>query len=267
MSNTWSLLSVSTPIALTLLASAPAPAGEPPDHPMRFEYVGNGGNCATCEWVSAMGVITSDTPDVFERFVAGHDRFVPAVTFHSGGGDVRAALTLGMMIRERSIDTAVGETFEVRELDQGWHETQPGQCLSACVYALMGGMHRFIGEDDQLGVHQMYDLRAILMPNRATLSAVDAARQQALLGVMVTYLQHMGIDPYLLTLATDTPPTEMMILDHEALVELGIDNMVSRDSGWSIEPYRDGVVGQHRDTIRRRGPAAPDVPLPIRRQH
>ncbi len=70
------------------------------------------------------------------------------------------------------------------------------------------------------------------------------AKQQALLGVMVAYLQHMGIDPYLLTLATETPPTDITILDHETLLELGIDNMVSRDSGWSIEPYGDGVVAR-----------------------
>jgi hypothetical protein len=243
MSSRPTFLPMAAAIAALLLASAFAMAGDPPDHPMRFESLGNGGNCGGCEWVSAMGTITPETPMAFERFLARHGSFVPTMFFHSDGGDIRAALTLGMMIREHGIDTAVGETFEGRDLDDRWHGIHPGRCLSACAYALMGGKRRFVDENE-VGVHQMYDPRAILMPDRATLSAADASRQQALLGRMVAYAQYMGIDPFVLTLASDTPPTEIMMLDEETLVELGIDNMVSRVSGWSIEPYRDGIVAR-----------------------
>jgi hypothetical protein len=213
-------------------------AGYPPDQPMRFEFVGNGGNCVGCEWVSAMGVITSDTPEVFARFLANQSGFVPTVTFHSEGGDIRAALMLGMMIRERGISTSVGETFENGQ----WHNVRPGTCLSACAYALLGGKHRFVGKYDQIGVHQWYNQQAILTPDRATLSAVDAMRDQALLGKVLAYLRRMGIDPRLLTLASETPPTDMTILSEDMLTEFGIDNMVFRNSGWSIRPDGAGIV-------------------------
>ena len=31
--------------------------------PMRFEFVGSGGNCGTCNWIQATGEITINAPD------------------------------------------------------------------------------------------------------------------------------------------------------------------------------------------------------------
>jgi hypothetical protein len=156
---------------------------------------------------------------------------------------VEAALALGAMIRARGIDTAVGETNA--ESPWGSYLRRPGSCLSACVYALVGGKRRFINSGDTVGVHQTYDPQALLTPYQATHSAIDQIRSQSLFGRTLAHLQQMGIDPRLLTLATQTAPTDMLILTPEMLVELGIDNVSTlRQSAWALEPSWDGVVAE-----------------------
>jgi hypothetical protein len=199
------------------------------EQPMTFELVGNGGNCSGCEWISATGIIHSETPMVFLDYIEKNykNSYVPAITFHSPGGDLLAGVQLGKIIRERGIDTGVGETLP----DGDWHR----QCSSACVFAFMGGVERIIDkEKDKIGISYFYGKRAL---------ADVGALQQAIMGV-VAYVKSMGVDTDILFRAAMVPPTKMQWLTPDEIVSFNLDNMNEKTTGWKIEPYNGGIIAQ-----------------------
>lgn len=195
--------------ALVLLAAAATNvvAG---DSAMAFRTVGNGGNCGGCEWISATGVITTDTPETFSKFIKSEYRkgYVPPVMLNSPGGDLIASMQLGKLIRERGVNTSVGETVK----DGDWYKNSPGTCVSACVFVLMGGTERFIDKDNMIGIHQFYDKRALEDVNAIQFSTRDTIIQQAIMGVLVAYVKLMGVNTDLLFLSSMVSPTNIRYL-------------------------------------------------------
>src|SRR5262245_29122081 len=78
---------------------------------MTFRLGWNGGVCDEgCQWVAAVGEITSATPKEFARFVATLDPGLVGYTiyFNSTGGDLTAGMRLGEMIRARKLTPPSG---------------------------------------------------------------------------------------------------------------------------------------------------------------
>jgi hypothetical protein len=82
-------------IALSALAAVDweaAASADPRSQEMRFDLLREGPTEAcgsSCgAWVSAIGVITEDTPSVFERFATQHDIRGTAIALNSAGGSV-----------------------------------------------------------------------------------------------------------------------------------------------------------------------------------
>jgi hypothetical protein len=133
-------------VMLTLCATAAI--GEP----MKFELKGTGGNCNGCEWVAAEGEITTDTPDVFEKFVKSEDRVNGRhISFHlyfnSPGGTLAAGVKLGELIRKYEYSTGVASTVPD---GVGASKTERGRCASACAFAFLGGIVR-TADDAEVG--------------------------------------------------------------------------------------------------------------------
>jgi len=92
--------------------------------------------------IVAEGQITNSTPDAFLDFLREHagDRDMRTVVLlNSQGGYVVASMELGQMFRRVGAATVVAH-----------------QCLSACVYAFMGGVKRVAPRGTSLGIHRMF---------------------------------------------------------------------------------------------------------------
>ncbi|MEP3675567.1 hypothetical protein [Sulfitobacter sp.] len=116
---------------------------------------------------------------------------------NSPGGSVQDALELGRALRLKGMDT------EMRSDDI---------CYSACPYLLAAGTSRRVPEDAFVGVHQHYFGESTLLPAFAAVE--DIQRGQ---GLVMRYLDQMGIDPLVMQHALVTPPDEIYVLLPEEL--------------------------------------------------
>ena len=119
------------------------------------------------EWISAEGVITSQTlPKLRQLLATLGDRRLPVV-ISSRGGDLSGALAAGRLIRERRLDVAVGRTDFV-DCDPGaWNclakegayaglSIDAGvECDTACALMLAGGARRLVGPQARLSLYPM----------------------------------------------------------------------------------------------------------------
>jgi len=248
-----------TMVALVFAGSGMAKAADnlpnrtiDPNAPMSFEYTGNGGNIKGTDWIAAEGTITADTPNRFKDFLAKKIARNTSVQFNSPGGNLVAALKLGEMIRGARLDTSVGRT--VFNKDGGmWSDRLPGLCISACVYAFLGGEMRVVGAN-QLGVHQFYDSRALDEPERKAFSAIDVSINQVLGGLVLDYVLRMGADAGLVLLAEATSPWEMHYLTSAELQKLRVANTSFTDTGWKIEARSGGAALMITSTYSTRPP-------------
>lgn len=116
---------------------------------------------------------------------------------NSPGGSVQDALELGRALRLAGMET------EMRSGDI---------CYSACPYLLASGVTRSVPEDAFVGVHQHYFGESTLLPAFAAVE--DIQRGQ---GLVMRYLDQMGIDPLVMQHALVTPPDEIYVLLPEEL--------------------------------------------------
>ncbi|ANN61662.1 hypothetical protein A9174_23730 [Mesorhizobium loti NZP2037] len=119
------------------------------------------------EWISAEGVITSQTPQKLRQLLATlGDRRLPVV-ISSRGGDLSGALAAGRLIHERRLDVTVGRTDFV-DCDPGaWNclakegayaglSIDAGvECDTACALMLAGGARRLVGPQARLSLYPM----------------------------------------------------------------------------------------------------------------
>ncbi|MEP6019143.1 MAG: hypothetical protein ABJ251_11770 [Paracoccaceae bacterium] len=212
--------------------------------PMSFRRSGSGGNCNGCEWIAAQGEITEDTPRVFREFL-DQQGSVYHIALNSPGGNLLAGIRLGELIRKTGATTFVSETVQVQESGlEHLEEMSRGICASSCVFAFMGGVERFVGPDDQLGVHQFYS------PDSASL---DSEVTQMLAGATLFHTLAMGVDPRVIVAASGTKSDDIYWFDQQDLEEFGLDTSEGRTEPWRLEPYNEGIVlttSQH-DSVRR----------------
>src|SRR5215813_9550889 len=74
--------------------------------PMRFNWVACGPNCRG--WISAIGIVTADSPQDFENFARGRDLIGATVVLDSSGGSVNDSIALGRRFRGLGMSTTVG---------------------------------------------------------------------------------------------------------------------------------------------------------------
>lgn len=159
---------------------------------MTFERLDQGPLCRANACILATGEIEKGAAEEFTTFARTHR--VPrgaTVIFDSPGGVLLESLKLGRAIREAGLFTAVGR------YEDGFFTTG-GECISACAYAFLGGVQRRVAGDGRVGVHQF----AAAIDSQG-LTASDA---QALMGLIVIYLDRMIGKTTVLTIAAATPP-------------------------------------------------------------
>ncbi len=188
------------------------PAPDDPFHaPMSFHLVSpaRANNGAV---IAAVGTITADVAERFSEFIATVD-LKPGggmVRFNSPGGEVLAALAMGDEIRKLGFSTEVETNSQTRP-----------QCVSACVYAFLGGVYRRAAVG-HIGVHRFYRELALSDPDRKAYDSNDLAEAQKLAAHLVKYVTRMGAGPEIVWRAANTPADQISYLTQDELIGLKV---------------------------------------------
>lgn len=169
-----------------LLASAPSSAE------LKYDYQ-EAPNGDTRLVISGMMSVYDDLAvleDILRRNVISY------VTFDSTGGDLRAAIDIGRILRRYGMPT---------------RQTNEFRCLSSCTYAFLGGVERR-AVPQSLGVHQIY------FSERAKLSRdKEAWLFQFLFGQLLMYFEEMELNIAVLQIALTIDPNDMFFFNAKEL--------------------------------------------------
>jgi hypothetical protein len=198
-----------------LLGQGPASA-DSASMTFRIEPLETAGCGARCPHVIvADGVIDTDTPQAFVDFLkAGvDDKTLRRVVFiNSRGGNVAASMAFGRILRELRAASVIGR------FDSGAQAVPyAGQCLSACVYAMMGAVRRVAPPGSEVALHRM----SIVVsegggwagPARVTRSFADPP----MVALLAKYASRMGVNPALVRAAEALPPDTVHVLTRDEM--------------------------------------------------
>ncbi len=229
-------------------------AESPLDRPMDFvlihgaaEYCRDGAPCA--DWIAAEGQIMSDSPRKLQKLLKKIGKRSLPIVVRSPGGDVAAAMQMGLIIRRQGLSVAVGGTRatacagdeplcdEARETDgsmKGEIYSNGAVCLSACPLLLAGGVRRIASPFTRIGVHQITttyrEMRVqyrteyeMLNGKKKILSQREVGRKMVgqhdttKLGAkqkaaLIAYLTKMGVDKDLFDLMMSANPQSIRVL-------------------------------------------------------
>ncbi len=209
--------------------------------PMTFSLEGNGGNCNDCIWIAAKGEITANSVDQFRAAVKRSGLpTCPNVLVHSPGGSLLGGMRLGEAFRDLRCKTIVGSSKPERE---GYLEMLelPGECLSSCAYAFLGGLYRSMIPGSRYGVHQHYisgKRSAVMLREQAE---AESVAMQVFSGLLVEYVMRMGVDPKLITLAALQPDRgNIPPMSREAMVRMKVlTDAPPEPADWKLVPSRN----------------------------
>ncbi len=144
-----------------------------PDPEMTFQIMR--ASTASCEpncpqWIFAEGRIVGSTAEKFNQVLRKAERKPLLLLIQSGGGDVRAALSMGRAIRANKMNVAIGNAvalncksgddycarvLKARTISNGFLTSKPGYCASACTLVLAAGVERIAVAGSIVGTHQI----------------------------------------------------------------------------------------------------------------
>jgi hypothetical protein len=140
----------------------------------------------------------------------------------SGGGDVEAAIAVGIIARQYNMVTMI---------------EKDGTCASACALTFLGGVYR-MAVSGEYGIHRPYS-------TRYTNSNTDAKLSYNKINKLVgDYLEQMNITPRLLEAMKAVPPDKIRWLTFNELEDMGIigSDPVYSDLRVSDEAKRLGIT-------------------------
>lgn len=191
----------------SICLSANAMKFESPNHEFmdNFHWVNENGGLFR---VYATGEIDNNSGAMFDRFVKQNKIQRAIVFFNSGGGSLSGAIELGKVIRQLGFDTGIASFRDGTTKYEGI-------CASACAYAFAGGVSRYYKAGaTRLGLHQFYS-KDNLISNKAS---------QEVSGLLVAYLQSMGVDALAFSVSSKAGPEEMLWLSADDAIRLKFSN-------------------------------------------
>jgi hypothetical protein len=197
-------------IALVAVLTGSAHAGvvlEARKLPMKFSWVSCQPNCGG--WVSAVGVVTTNTPGDFDEFARGRQLRGTTIVLDSSGGSVNDAIALGRRWRNLGALTTVGTGVQTNTAQEAPADTAPvAYCESMCVFLLLSGKTRYVPESAHVRVHQIWMGDRAIDAKAAVYSADDLMIVERDIGRLAKYTFDMGGTGDLLLLALNVPPWE-----------------------------------------------------------
>lgn len=210
-----------------------SPAG-PAASVVRFAPVPSGqvGYVAAYPEIYVEGPIDETTLVQLRGLVDANGLRSAKVQFNSRGGDLLAGLEIGYYLREKGFVTEVGA------YNGGWGRFAPAECYSACAVAYLGGQYRFMDPGSRIAVHRFTTDRPA-----GGISPRDVEQEtQALAGLLVAYIQQMGVDLAFFRRMSERPHEDLVYLDLEELRRLNVVNDGRMRASWGLEIEDDRVV-------------------------
>jgi hypothetical protein len=208
--------------------------------PMKFSWVACQPDCkgGRSGWVSAVGIVTVDSPNDFDEFARGRQLGGATIVLDSSGGSVNDSIALGRRWRSLGARTTVGISVQGHTARSGGASIVPeGYCESMCVFLLLSGKTRYVPEAAHVRVHQIWmgdradDARA------ANYTAHDLMIVERDIGRLAKYTFDMGGAGDLLSLSLNVPPWEDL---HElSREELRLTNLATTDAVAEVLPQLD----------------------------
>jgi hypothetical protein len=194
--------------------------------PMKFSWVACQPNCHG--WVSAVGIVTADTPRDFDEFARGRQLGGATIALDSSGGSVNDSIELGRRWRSLGALTTVGISVQTHTAQGDRASMAPmAYCESMCVFLLLSGKTRYVPETAHVRVHQIWIGDRAGDAKAGTYSADDLVIVERDIGRLAKYTFDMGGAGDLLSLSLNVPPWEDM---HElSREELRLTNLVTTD--------------------------------------
>ncbi len=229
-------LSVAVPCAVATLGSSARAGGtlEERKLPMKFSWIACEPNCTG--WVSAVGIVTSDSPKDFDEFTRGRNLAGATVVLDSSGGSVNDSIALGRRFRELGLRTTVGTSVVTHAAggDQG-SVAPEAYCELMCVFLLLSGKTRYVPQQAHLRVHQIWMGDRADDAKAASYSAQDLMIVERDVGRLAKYTFEMGGSGDLLALSLSVPPWEEL---HElSRDELRLTNLATTDLVADVLPH------------------------------
>jgi hypothetical protein len=216
-------------IALVAMLSGSARAGvslEARKLPMKFSWVDCQPNCRG--WVSAVGIVTADSPREFDEFARGRQLGGATIVLDSSGGSVNDAIALGQRWRNLGALTTVGISVQTNTAQSAPANMAPAAyCESMCVFLLLSGTARYVPETAHVRVHQIWMGDRVNHARAATYTADDLMIVERDIGRLAKYTFDMGGTGDLLSLSLNVPPwQDLHELSREELLQT---NLVTTD--------------------------------------
>jgi hypothetical protein len=201
--------------------------------PMKFHWVACESNCRG--WVSAVGIVTADSPADFDQFARGRDLNGATVVLDSSGGSVNDAIALGRRWRSLGLLTTVGISIKSHTAKGDQASVVPdAYCESMCVFLLLSGKTRYVPDGAHVRVHQIWMGDRADDPRAASYSAQDLMIVERDVGRLAKYTFDMGGAGDLLALSLSVPPWQDL---HElSREELRLTNLVTTDAVAEVLP-------------------------------
>jgi len=194
--------------------------------PMKFSWVACQPNCRG--WVSAVGIVTADSPRDFDEFALGRQLGGATIVLDSSGGSVNDSIALGRRWRNLGVLTTVGISVQANTAQGAPASIAPeAYCESMCVFLLLSGKTRYVPETAHVRVHQIWIGDRAGDAKAGTYSADDLMIVERDIGRLAKYTFDMGGAGDLLSLSLNVPPWEDL---HElSREELRLTNLVTTD--------------------------------------
>jgi hypothetical protein len=224
------------PGAMAMLAGAAHAAASTLEErklPMHFSWNECRPNCRG--FVSAVGIVTADSPGEFEEFARGRQLEGATVVLDSSGGSVNDSIALGRTWRNLGLRTTVGISVPNHTAQGERTDVAPeAYCESMCVFLLLSGKTRYVPESAHVRVHQIWMGDRADDAKASSYSAQDMMIVERDIGRLAKYTFDMGGAGDLLSLSLSVPPWEDL---HElSRDELRLTNLVTTDAVAEVLP-------------------------------
>jgi hypothetical protein len=199
--------------------------------PMRFNWNACQPNCRG--WISAVGIVTSDSPRDFDEFARGRHLDGVTIVLDSSGGSVNDSIALGRRWRDLAVRTTVGISVHAAEGDRASVNPE-AYCESMCVFLLLSGKTRYVPEAAHVRVHQIWMGDRADDAKAASYTAQDLMIVERDIGRLAKYTFDMGGAGDLLSMSLNVPPWEEL---HElSRAELRLTNLETTDAIADVLP-------------------------------
>jgi hypothetical protein len=173
-----------------------------------------GYNCPNV--VVADGVIEPETPQDFVDFAhqaAKAPNLKAIMLINSPGGNVVASMEFGAKLRQLGM-AAIVASYGYDGRRSG---ATPGECVSACVYALMGAVRRVAPIESRVALHRM-SVSQSEAPARGHVGFVTRRFADThLVRIVARYARQMGVSPDVVIQAESLPPDHIRALSQREM--------------------------------------------------